>query len=451
MPDPNQNNDNQNPVSPTVMDISSVDQPVITPSSDSTAPSVIPPPVTPPADPIVAPVNVPPIPPETQATDATNQVSEIPSFLHSTDLPPLAPDFQNVSGGADTVNKTEDKNVPDANSGTNAPFPDLPITTGSPKKKFGGGKIIATILGIFLLVGGIAGGVILIQQNQNISEKAGSCAAHPCGPGLRCDGNGGCIPSNTPEGEEGNVESVDPPDSPWTGGGDIDENTGGCVTQCGGAGLAFDFCLPAGSTKTCNQEALARGYTVPVGSGCQPGQTCSGSGWICKEGINGYSGGPCTGNNNVPGSGNIASVPNCFCGTIQIDGGPNDGTYKMECGCGGNQDETSSDNPTTPPTTPPTISAQCQNIKAYSSTWTLLTDAQLSTLTPSTVVNFCVLGTASEGTFDRAKFTINTVAQAETTTKRPTTNDFCQSYAIPAGVTSFNLTAQIHHATLGWK
>jgi hypothetical protein len=66
-------------------------------------------------------------------------------------------------------------------------------------------------------------------------------------------------------------------------------------------------------------------------------------------------------------------------------------------------------------------------------------------------VNFCVLGTASEGTFDRAKFTINTVAQTETTTKRPTTNDYCQSYTIPSGVTTFNVTAQIHHVTLGWK
>lgn len=398
MPDPNQNNDNQNPVSPTVMDISSVDQPVITPSSDSTAPSVIPPPVTPPADPIVAPVNVPPIPPETQATDATNQVSEIPSFLHSTDLPPLAPDFQNVSGGADTVNKTEDKNVPDANSGTNAPFPDLPITTGSPKKKFGGGKIIATILGIFLLIGGIAGGVILTQQNQNLSEKAG--------------GDPDYTICNTTNALMGYC-------SPPAGGGN------GCISAgCGSEQICH---IQGGQTGTYGVCVNATSFiTACTGDGRQPSHNSNNpSAWTCCAA--GYVAGP-----NQQGC-----VPNTT-GT-----NPPGGT---------NPPATNPPGTNPPGTNPPNNpTAQCQNIKAYSSTWALLTDAQLSTLTPSTVVNFCVLGTASEGTFDRAKFTINTVAQAETTTKRPTTNDFCQSYAIPAGVTSFNLTAQIHHATLGWK
>jgi uncharacterized protein HemX len=46
------------------------------------------------------------------------------------------------------------------------------MVTGAPKKKFGTGKIIATILGLFLLIGGIGGGVLLTQQNQNVSEKA---------------------------------------------------------------------------------------------------------------------------------------------------------------------------------------------------------------------------------------------------------------------------------------
>lgn len=345
-------------------------------------------------------------------------------------------------------------------AGSAAPNDDLImpaiVTTTTQKKKFAGGKIIATILGLFLLVGGIGAGVYLVGQNQDIREKAGSCEAHPCGPGFRCDGDGGCIPRDTPEGEEGNVESVDPPDNPWTGGGEIDEDTGGCVTQCGGAGLAFDFCLPAGSTKTCNEEALARGYTVPVGSGCQPGQTCSGSGWICREGINGYSGGPCTGNNNVPGSGNIASVPNCFCGTIQIDGGPNDGTYTSTCGCGGN-DETQAETittttPTAPPTAPPSITAQCQNIKAYSgANFVLLTPESISMIKQGDPLHFCVTGSATGGSFDKAKFTINGVVQTETTLVRPGSTDFCQSYTVPAGVNSFNVTAQIHHVTLGWK
>ncbi|MDP1710022.1 MAG: hypothetical protein Q8L28_00165, partial [bacterium] len=110
--------------------------------------------------------------------------------------------------------------------------------------------------------------------------------------------------------------------------------------------------------------------------------------------------------------------------------------------------------PTPVPTPVPTITpitASCQNIKAYSPTWAPLTNVQLSALTVGSEVNFCVAGSASSGSFDKAKFTINSVAQAETSTIRPGFTDFCQLYTIPAGTTTFNITAQIHHVTLGWK
>lgn len=116
--------------------------------------------------------------------------------------------------------------------------------------------------------------------------------------------------------------------------------------------------------------------------------------------------------------------------------------------------------PTNPPSTPrptvtPTatpITAQCQNVKAYSTNnWTLLSTTVLSTLKGGQdSVYFCVTGVATGGSFDRAKFTINSVAQAETTIKRPSSDDFCQLYTIPTGVYSFNVTTQIHHVTLGW-
>jgi hypothetical protein len=112
--------------------------------------------------------------------------------------------------------------------------------------------------------------------------------------------------------------------------------------------------------------------------------------------------------------------------------------------------------PTIPPTASPvpttiSITASCQNIKAYSSNWTLLTAQQLSQLGTGNSVNFCVAGVTTGGSFDKAKFTINNVVQVETTTVRPGSTDFCQSYTIPAGVTTYNITAQIHHVTLGWK
>lgn len=476
MPDPNQNNDNQNPVSSTVADVSSVDQPVTTPSDDPSTLPITPPPVTPPIDPIVTPVNIPLTTSETQTTDANNQLSEVPSFLHSTDLPPLAPDFQNISPDVDPIKKTEDKNAPDTNSGSNAPLPDLPITTGSPKKKFGGGKIIATILGLFLLVGGIAGGVLLTQQNQNLNERAGgtdyqvdptNCGSpgNQCGAGKGCVG-GACVTVNT---------QTDPKNCGEAGFQCASGAT--CVNgKCGGSQYQTDPNNCGGPGNNCGTRSCVNGQcvsstntTCSTNADCSSGQTCQNgqcSGFNCTAPsamVNGicvppgncqHHTGNCYVTNDIGANdGNDGSSP----GSYNCDGNGHWTTCAQGYTCS-NEDCVPNATHTNPPgsnppaTTPPTTpTAQCQNIKAYSSTWTLLTDAQLSALTPSTVVNFCVLGSASEGTFDSAKFTINTVTQAETTTKRPTTNDFCQSYAIPAGVTSFNITAQIHHATLGWK
>jgi hypothetical protein len=92
----------------------------------------------------------------------------------------------------------------------------------------------------------------------------------------------------------------------------------------------------------------------------------------------------------------------------------------------------------------------CSNVKAYTSGWTLLSATQLKGLKPGNNVNFCVNGTASTGSFDKAKFTINGSVKAETTAKRPSSNDYCQTYTIPTGVTTFTVTAQIHHVTGGW-
>src|SRR5258706_8399073 len=98
-----------------------------------------------------------------------------------TDVPPMPSPFSMPDTSAPITATTEDAPVAttpaEEDSGSAAP-PDLPpMTTGGPKKKFGTGKIIATILGIFLLVGGIAGGVLLTQQNQNIGEKADACSS----------------------------------------------------------------------------------------------------------------------------------------------------------------------------------------------------------------------------------------------------------------------------------
>jgi len=266
------------------------------------------------------------------------------------DLPPL-PDYM-TQANTDSTPDSAQENAPteqpsDDLSGSAAPS-DLPPMVSAPKKKFGGKKIIATILGIFLLVGGIGAGIILTQQQQLFQQKAAG-----------------------------------------TGYINLEEECGGLGgATCG----ACEECVYDGSSTRCK--------TIP---GCSV---------------------------NVP-----TTAP----------------TEPPE--------EPNPPNPPSNPTPTPGPSAFCQNVKAYSSNWTILTSAQLSALTSGTVVNFCVTGSASSGTFDKAQFEIehhsgglNLVeVSPDVTTQRPGSTDFCQNYTIPAGATSISVKAKIHHVTLGWK
>ena len=91
----------------------------------------------------------------------------------------------------------------------------------------------------------------------------------------------------------------------------------------------------------------------------------------------------------------------------------------------------------------------CTAVKAYDTNWNLLTGVQLSNLSAGSVVRFTISGTPADQ-IDKARFTINGVLKPETTNKKPGTNEYYFEYTIPAGVSSFTVTAQIHHLTLGW-
>jgi len=103
----------------------------------------------------------------------------------------------------------------------------------------------------------------------------------------------------------------------------------------------------------------------------------------------------------------------------------------------------------TPTPTPTPPAAACTVVKAYDTNWNQLTAAQLSALTAGSVVRFTISGTPA-GQIDKARFTINGVLGSEVTTKKPGTDEYYVEYTIPAGVSSFTVTAQIHHLTLGW-
>ena len=514
-----------------------------------------------PTTPVVAPPTDP-----TVNSSAVQQQSVSTPFFPTEDIPsiPVIPDFQTVTTETSvSSNPTVQQQTvsSDQQSGSAAPI-DTPTdsfipSVSSPKKRFGGGRVIATILGLFLLIGGVGAGIVLTQQPQLLQPKADSCASTGS---TRCSGgnaqvcvggnwqtqqtctngcsNGSCSPAATtnPTARPTQGPTERPTSNPTTrptsapsctangtcltsgsccGGSHSDITCPGTPLRCGPAptttptnpAASCDNCT-LGNTRTCtigggpglqtciNSEdcafnpgrgdwnpciSTATGSPQPTGTvQCtrltQPGNSNSTSITVtqamldrcrnaCSNGslyANKYTcsginlAGGCQDNGQTQSAsvGSTISVGSLTCGTVQIDVGCKNSanTWGLVAFTTRSASVACSSSTTPPGTNPPGgPTAQCVNIKAYDDTWALLSATQLSDLKAGANVNFCVTGSATAGSFDMAKFTINSVAQTETTTHRPSSQDFCQTYTIPAAVTTFNITAQIHHITLGWK
>jgi len=425
-----------------------------------------------------------------------------PSISTQSDVPPM-PDYMNV--GATTANPA------------NVTPPSNPTVSG-PRKKFGGGKIIATILGLVVLLGGVGAGIFLTGQNQNINEKASvsnytcpltsgqSCSEDQCSTIGMVSGSGSC-PSTLPYCCKPASSGVCQPGQEDTATCFTSDNRSGTKTRtctenhtwgAYGSCVANFVCTPGEhDTGTCftsdNRSGTRTRTCNSDGQGYGPWSVCTANFSACTNLGTGQhfgngtinltqsmidscvkmscSGGTpylyanryhCSGINltecnsdgiNVSSSYNLTSP-----GTISI-GSVSCGTDQLDIGCKNSNDTYGSvastikggssvcGNPTNPPSG---TTASCTNIKAYDPSWTLIPNTSLSSLAVGSVVNFCVVGTTTGGSFDKARFTINGVLQAETTTQRPGSQDFCQSYTIPAGTTAFDVTAQLHHTTLEW-
>jgi hypothetical protein len=104
-----------------------------------------------------------------------------PIIPPQSDLPPLPANFffsgGLATGGQKAVDNTSPQpatqpavqpSVNDTTPVANTP----PVVSVTPKKKYGSGRIIATILGILILVGGVGAGIVLTQQKQLIPQQA---------------------------------------------------------------------------------------------------------------------------------------------------------------------------------------------------------------------------------------------------------------------------------------
>ncbi len=379
----------------------------------------------------------------------------MPNIPPQSDMPPLPPDFQNYIP-SQIINTAA--NQPVVPSPSLTPPPPAPTTIASfPRKKFGGGRVIATILGIFLLVGAVGAGVILTGQKQIFEQKATDV-------GLTCEIN------STP-----NCCNLQ-------GSGVITcaELQSSCIAQgrswCKATANFVYTCCVAGYD--CGSGGVG---CYPVTPTAPPTTNCP-SGWITEHVDN-----ECRKNENCVGYNSCGSNPYDGCFINQV-AGSSCNANQTECTydrCGSPSTKSPTPVPTKSPTPVPTKSPtpvptksptpkptpgpvsppptpsprppQCLNVKAYRVTqatgaeiWTLLTAAQLSALKTGATINFCVAGSTTTGTFDRAQFKINAKLKPETKSKRPNSNDYCQSYKILSTDKTVSVKAKIHHATLGW-
>lgn len=354
--------------------------------------------------------------------------TEVPSFTQmdsSTTPPPLIPTVEEISNN---------------DQGTNSPNLDISSAVSiedKPKKKIGG-KMIATILGILVLVGGIGAGVMLLNQQQDIREKASSttgetsstCSSGTCRYGITdcgvynevktgtCAGGTCCKASTTPKPTTTSTPTATskPTSTP---------NTSTCESYGG-------KCYSSDNLPTCSNLVSLSQYN----SSCSSGRVCLKCG------------------------GSASCIPDGQCMTSSTsccNGSYSDTScgYSIPVRCGTkpvSPTSTATSKPTSAPSTTPTPSStvQCLNIKAYDTSWNSLSATNLQSLKAGNIVRFTVSGTATSGTFDKAKFTINSVSLGETTSKKPSSEEFYTEYTIPSGTTSFTINAQIHHTTKGW-
>ncbi len=315
-----------------------------------------------------------PSPPPVSLTDQGQTADTPPPAANST-VPPPPPIIEEQKEG--------EANIPPI------------VTTGEKPKGKVGKKVIATILGILFLVGGVSAGVILVQQQQDIREQAAVIS--------NGNGGGGGTPTATPIPTSTPIATP----TPWTP-----------SPQC----IADDECLG-------------------------PGEDC------CSSPSSGYFWASCPVTESICRSeGGTACIMDDYCleGARDVccnlqnyDDSTCETPIKKRCGAG---EATATPVPTATPTPRPgvEISALCLNIKAFDTSWNEITD--FSSLRAGDVVRFTISGTTNSGNIDKAKFRINSPTWRTTVVnKKPGTNDFYDEYTIPEGVTSFTVNAQLHH------
>jgi hypothetical protein len=333
---------------------------------------------------------------------------------------------------------SEDQGSSPTGQGSSSASGDLnipPVVTVSKEggKSKSGNKmvIIAAIIGTLILVGGVVVGVVLIRRQQDIRREAE-------GSFNQCEGPWGPIPCGSCSINEVNADG--------TMAFECQLNCGGSASDCpgGSAGNYFirhrwEKCNNAGS-EACTSDSFDYLESGDLGG--------AGPWWIA-------------GQSTVNGSG---TYPIIDCGRVQVDVQMEDtgtsvagGVYDTGVDCGvatptptATPVSTPTSTPAATPTpTPPPI-PECREIKAYDVNWNLLDSEQLSNVNAGDKVRFAVLGAASSGFFDKAKFSVNGVISPEVDDVKPGSDEFYYEYIIKETDIERTMTvsAWVHHSAL---
>lgn len=355
------------------------------------------------------------------------------------------------------------------------------------------GRAVAMIMGLLVLVGAVAAGVVLVQQQQNINEKAAGTAAERC------------------------------IDNPSVSGSIKLTGAEGCPTSLSGSKFAGPAPNPSASDGGCLGYSQNRsGWTLTTSS-YKPSPSCG----QCEQvdvtylgqdfGVYAY-GGPCSGGSNPPPSappppssgGNcdvtaMTMVPdnplnvgdtavitvkvkvkqgdvnrtfategdksiataslggkfNKSAGTQTINvtavaPGTASVTYKMETIYFGKTSTCTKSlnvvvNDNTPPPPPPTASGQCQAVAVYDTSWNKLTSTQMSALKAGDTIRVAVKGAVTNGgNISKARFTFNGSLRSPITQQRAETGEYYEDIVIPQGATSVTLKGEVYNDSLGW-
>lgn len=366
-----------------------------------------------------------------QFSDQNSQTSTSSIGIDNTipannDLPPI-PDFmtQNQSLENTTPNDQygDKKNEQDSKSSANSY--DLPPTIASPKKKFGGGRVVATILGILLLIGGLGAGVYITQQQQIFQQKAAGTT--PCYDVPSFDNTKVRVVEKT---SIMITKEIDMSDPKMTGSSKFlstkanenyfitrsDENGNYSAT-----GKYITISMKRTTTYTDGRSGLNIDAVILI-------DKTTGKEYPATQVIKKVRGNSLTSGYNDTAENALGPAD----GAITHMGDPSSSiTLGFAC--------------------PTTASApSCSGIKIYDTSWNLLSSSGLKSLSSGTVVRLAVSGNSSSGVITKAKFTVNGNERSEVTQVKSGTTEFYDEYTIPNDTTEFNIDAKLYHSEYGW-